>query len=581
MSTSTTTTKRAPRKAPAKKTAAATKATSPAPADSTEHYELVQVDPATLIVGANVRIDVRLDAEFLASIAERGVKQPILAYRNDQGHLVVKMGQRRTVAAVQGGRKTVPVVVVGEDDDVERITDQVIENDQRAGLTTGERIGAIAQLAAFGLPAAAIAKRVKVKPDDVDRAVRAAASKAATEVSATYDLTIDQAATIAEFEDDPDAVDVLTVAAQRGGFAHQAGRLRDDRRWRETEAAKKAQLEAAGFKVIAEPNYQDRTTLRLSYLLGEDHEPLDSDVKAHMACPGHAYFVDAQWGRPDELAEGDVADDGTVPDPDEVPDDDEDLDEAEEEAAERRRQPDVRIARGVPVCIDWAKHGHMLRYKHMAGGSSATRIADMAPDEREAARAERRAKLEGNKDWRAATTVRHAWLTEFLKRKTPPKGAATFIALAYARKADGLSWAAERGNTLARTLLGVPYERPAYGVTRDPDDQQREAALRNMAGDANDARATVVLLGIVLGAIESMVTDHCWQYPKSQVALYLRALESWGYELADIEVKACELAENAPAWQRDDDENTDEDTDEDETDTTPAVVTIEAAGGVL
>jgi len=73
--------------------------------------EIVLVDPGTLIIGANVRVDRRTDKEFTASIRERGVTQAITAYRNDDNTLVVITGQRRTLAAVEVGLPAVRVII--------------------------------------------------------------------------------------------------------------------------------------------------------------------------------------------------------------------------------------------------------------------------------------------------------------------------------------------------------------------------------------------------------------------------------------------------------------------------------------
>ncbi len=70
------------------------------------------MDPTTLIIGDNVRAEARLDRQFLASIREFGVMDPIHVTRADDGTLTVKRGQRRTLGAVKVGRPTVPVLVV-------------------------------------------------------------------------------------------------------------------------------------------------------------------------------------------------------------------------------------------------------------------------------------------------------------------------------------------------------------------------------------------------------------------------------------------------------------------------------------
>jgi ParB family transcriptional regulator, chromosome partitioning protein len=114
--------------------------TDTAPQQVTDAPEFVEVDPASLILGVNVRSNVRLDRAFVSSIRERGVLEPIVAYRNDQGGLVVKYGQRRTLGAIEALRPTVPVVVVATADEADRVIDQYSENEHPHG-THGRREG--------------------------------------------------------------------------------------------------------------------------------------------------------------------------------------------------------------------------------------------------------------------------------------------------------------------------------------------------------------------------------------------------------------------------------------------------------
>jgi ParB family chromosome partitioning protein len=75
------------------------------------------VDPSTLIIGYNVRAAAHVDRQFLASLREHGVMNPIQATRADDGTLTVKRGQRRPLVAVKPGLTTVPVPVVADDTD--------------------------------------------------------------------------------------------------------------------------------------------------------------------------------------------------------------------------------------------------------------------------------------------------------------------------------------------------------------------------------------------------------------------------------------------------------------------------------
>ncbi|MFC0713656.1 ParB/RepB/Spo0J family partition protein [Cellulomonas biazotea] len=190
-----------------------------------------QVDPRTLLIEANVRTSVDLDPEFIASVRDLGVLTPVLVHRTADG-LRVRAGQRRTLAAIEAGRDTIPVLVLdGDEDQVQRVVEQWSENHHRRALSVADDAAAFQQLSLLGLSAAQIAKRTKAKKSRVTTALAVGGSALASAAAARYDLTLDQAAVIAEFDDDPETVKVLTVAAVKepGRFEHLAQRARDER----------------------------------------------------------------------------------------------------------------------------------------------------------------------------------------------------------------------------------------------------------------------------------------------------------------------------------------------------------------
>ena len=69
---------------------------------------LEMLDPTTLIVDINVRKDAALTPEFIASIKEHGVIEPVIAHRNEDGTVHVRMGQRRTLGAIEASAATDP-----------------------------------------------------------------------------------------------------------------------------------------------------------------------------------------------------------------------------------------------------------------------------------------------------------------------------------------------------------------------------------------------------------------------------------------------------------------------------------------
>ena len=98
-------------------------------------------------------------SELVASIAEKGIIEPIIVRRR-QDRFQIIAGERRYQAAVQAGLSEVPVIIRDIDDD--EVTEiALIENLQRKDLTPFEEAEALAQLSERGgLTHDKIAKRV-------------------------------------------------------------------------------------------------------------------------------------------------------------------------------------------------------------------------------------------------------------------------------------------------------------------------------------------------------------------------------------------------------------------------------------
>ena len=73
-------------------------------AEVVQAEEFLYLDPADIIIGTNVRADLRPDhKEFRKSIKERGVLEAVTVCRNEDGQYVLLRGQRRTVTAAEVG----------------------------------------------------------------------------------------------------------------------------------------------------------------------------------------------------------------------------------------------------------------------------------------------------------------------------------------------------------------------------------------------------------------------------------------------------------------------------------------------
>jgi len=124
------------------------------------------MDPAELIMTKNVR-PVELDAEFIASIQENGLFQPIIA-TPFEGKYAIILGNRRAAGSIKAGQ-TVDVIVRSDlSEDAARIVAQLIENMHRQEMRPSEVAAACAQLAIdLGLSEEQIAKKLGKDRKDV------------------------------------------------------------------------------------------------------------------------------------------------------------------------------------------------------------------------------------------------------------------------------------------------------------------------------------------------------------------------------------------------------------------------------
>ncbi|MFC4948671.1 ParB/RepB/Spo0J family partition protein [Pseudonocardia sp. GCM10023141] len=307
--------------------------------------------------------------------------------------LVVQFGQRRSLAPLQAGRESVPVFVVDQLSDVDRLTDQIIENDQRVDLSTAERVKGWEQLAAFGLAASVIAKRTGAKKAQVQTGLKVSASELAAKAAQRWDfLDLEQVAAVAEFEADPAAVKAIVAAAKSGQFDHAVQRLRDDRADAAAQEAVRVQLVEAGVAVIEREE--------MAWPMGRlDNHHLDA--VEHASCPGHAAYVSTVW------------------------------------SSELQGQTFAAIY----VCRDVVAHGHVDPKTANADGGARTPMSEQD-------KADRKVVIERNKQSASATTVRRDWLRGFVARKSAPVGAERFIATVQIA-----SSACRRGHAIWRAIV--------------------------------------------------------------------------------------------------------------------------------
>jgi len=500
--------------------------------ETVQAEEFLHLDPADIIIGTNVRTDLRPDhKEFRKSIKERGVLEAVTVYRNEDGQYVLLRGQRRTVTAAEVGTPTglIPARVVPQPADADRIGDQMVENIHRAGMREAEIVAGVEQLALLGVSAAQIAKRTSIDRPTVNAALAVTKADQSRNRLDSGDLTLEEAAIFAEFEHDPAAVERLENAKRwRRSLAHEAQRLRDEAAEREADAAEVERLRGEGLPVLtAEEVEQADEVLRIERLVTEDGEPLPEEEWPNV--PGARVHVVKEWVYPEDEYD-EESEDGSD-------------DEAEDyEPAEPYQQY-------VPVWVvtDLAASGLRRR------GGSGTGTVDSSDEgeseeEAEARRAERRRVIANNKAWASAETVRREWLASFVARKTAPKGAEALICEAVVTGQWFLYKGMEANHPMLRTLLGT-------GADKSRWDSSGEVA--SIAAKASTPKAAIMTtLAAVVSAWEATTGKHSWRNPSAWDARVLGALVEWGYQPSEVE-RILLGEEQQPSTENDGDEASD------------------------
>lgn len=510
-------------------------------------------DPHTLVVDTNVRNVADLKAEFIASIKEHGVLMPIVAVRADDGQVVVRMGQRRTLAAREAGLTSVPVYVrpLAEGDEtahlIDRVSQQIVENDHRDDITESERAQGIQQLLDAGVSVTKVAKKLSVKKDTVKAVETVGKSAAAKAALDTGQLSLTEAAALTEFEDLPGALDRLTNAAGTPRFDHVVAQLREEQASWQAQLKAEAHWREKGFTVLDErPRPWDIDCVDIGYLRSATGERVEDDVVTDPALWAVLVEEEEAWvdGDTGEAVDESTIDWNTEDDPEATP-------------AEGLRHfntiKDGIVYAPTYYCLNYQAAGFtldswFLRNAGVASTSTdpsdgdaangdtdsddaaaarAAALAKAQAEQADAQRRERRKVLALNRLGDAAMQVRREFVTKLLARKTPPKGAAIFVVDCLIREPALIS--DYHGSGLTAELLGV----------------SEGEGLRKLVTDlppTGDGRAQVLTLAVVLGALEARTPKDAWRSGGSNgwrrgvgTTEYLAFLVANGYQLADVE----------------------------------------------
>ncbi|WP_019925507.1 ParB N-terminal domain-containing protein [Nocardia sp. BMG111209] len=533
------------------------------------------------------RYDLGNDPEFVESVRAWGVLEPVTVYPVAGGRYRVARGRRRVLAARLTGR-TVPIAIrdataPGEAEAmIATIAAEMHTNDRRTDYTHRERANRWAQMSLYGASIARIARDTATGKDEVKAALTAVDSRTAMGAVDSGQLSFEQAAVIAEYEQagDIDAVQRL-LSVPAGEFAGAARRIAADRAQITEQFTQSLVFAERGHPfMVREPGAAYTELLEDDYYEPGHLRTADGDEVTRDVIDTHpALWVVLVELRPESVAldketgeevDFDVIDWNTRYYPSRTP-------------AEGKRHLDT-----VTLSDGWepefwlpAEHldasGLVVREdedydtpvpgivddQHPATGedddSDGPQVSDAdreaaAEAAREAARvaaeaarqaeeaqreAERRKRamvIALNREGEAAKAGRCEFVAQLVARKTLPAGAAAFIA-------ETLLYEPELVNRHLSQSTGLEL----LGLA------DREKALKHTA-DASGNRSMVVVYGLVLGAHEArMAKDHwradttnSWWGDGPGYRRYLRHLAEQGHTLELVEqVTAghCELAD--------------------------------------
>ncbi len=439
----------------------------------------------------NVREDLNLTPELVASIAAEGVRIPLLITTSPGGGWLVIEGHRRLAAAIRVGMAEVPCDVDPgrAGDQAGQYLDMLLANSDgyRANYTVLEETAALFAAHEAGASRTRIRKATGRTATQVKAALAAGGLPAETRARAAglgRELTLEDLAVLAEFDGGDDATGTLLAALEHGyPVEHTAQRIRQDRAEAAEHASLRASLEAAAVPVT------DGLPPDAAWLTSLSHDGQDLTPEAHATCPGHGATF-RSWN----------------------------------------------LLAPAYYCTSPARHGHTSRFLLPAAPGTGHHRADTdpataGPDPDPAPDPDRRLVIAGNKAWQAAADVRHRWLAASLfPRRAVPREAQAFLARQLIVMTDPL-----------RSGLATAAHKPLFAALTGHD----AAGWEQACGTATTGRLMVLMLAPVITAYEHAMTDaegrNTWRTdryspcPRAAASSYLTFLAAIGYHLSAIE----------------------------------------------
>lgn len=461
------------------------------PAASSALLALREVDPATLGIDDQVRSDATPSDDLVDSVKRMGVLQPPTVYwdAEREQHIVV-IGHRRVGAAIAAKLPTIQVLVrdAAAAKDELRLEQQLVENERREGLTPSDVARGYKDLSLFGMRPEDIAAAVAERPARVKAALTASASTAAT-AAIDRGVDLEQAAIIADFDDDPAAQKRLTNTAIESPreFPQKVATARAERDTRLKLQRLTEQLEHDNVPLL------EKISWSAKFWNGKDGKArniadLNVSANGHKKCPGHAAIIGGTYS-----------------------------------------ESSMEITF---VCTDWKEHGHELK-------SVIREYTAEEREQQEQLEREREAERQIEESFNVNSAVRREWLRGFITgRLNQTAGLFDLIADATvgAIQHDKNNDAHNNEHIAVFILTGEEVARH-WNSTHLADmlKDGRVTALRALAADA-------------IATAESWTTrPGVATHSPRLVLAYFKHLTNWGYELTALDHEIEDAASDALA----------------------------------
>lgn len=251
----------------------------------------------------NPRIDAAQVEDLTESIREHGIEVPLVAAPRDDSwtDFVVLGGHRRLTAAHAVGLTVVPVQIRGDlTDPKAQLAFMATENILRDQLTAVEEARLVQDMLDLGMTQAEVARQTALGKKRVSERVKL--SKLAEDTGEKVhrgQITVDDALIIAEYSDDPDAVEQLEDAAGTYNFDWAVSRAKQRRETAQALADAKNKAKKLGIRLadddadfvsVGELVHEGWTTPAIKAAAAdlEDDVWTKLIIAEHEDCPGHS-----------------------------------------------------------------------------------------------------------------------------------------------------------------------------------------------------------------------------------------------------------------------------------------------------